>query len=646
MKTLEIPKLPGLKVGSSKYKGKEYFYIQTYTHHYDKEKKRSIRDSQKTVGTIKDNCKYGEIVFKQEFIDLYPELNNFRVFKTEQGLEFKPIQDEEEELYLKIVKESKFKKLHGGANFAINKAMAELCVGDALKAVFNKYNRHLKIASLIHYLVLKQTPVMHYYQPFAKSHFLPWGKTLNDGQINALLKTIDHNDIMNFFVEQNRALYRKYGSDFFKGMFVALDSTSISTYSNKLSLPEYGYNKDGDKLKQVNYLMVCNQATGIPLFIKAYKGNVIDVVTVNNLLSDLKILFSKVSKNLHDDLQPELTFVTDRGYDSNENLLNLILNEHHFVMRSKMSSKWVKDIVDEAIHDLNDPNKYNLFFGQYMDTKKVVYKYDDYPILGKNRRYKAEKELYVHIYFDKKVYRDSEDVLLFNVTNACKTYKEKVSEIISKKGKLSLEEKLAINIGQQQIFIDKYCVFDGNGELKINNEKLKEVLKYKGIMVLISDNVADAEYAYFAYSQRRKVESSFQILKSTLNFNRLYVSNDQVFYGRLLCQFIATSIMTFFAYNIRKYEQSAESSQDKIKLDNYSLCRVIEELDTIMITSFKNRFYFDEISGKNISLYKALGVSSPQSLYKYEEGPIEDIEEDPYENNLNDIDMNLFDEVL
>ena len=94
MAQITEPKLPSLKVGSSKYKGNTYYYVQTYTFHYDPKTKHSIRDSQKTVGTIKGGKKYGEIEFKQEFIDEYPDLNSFRTYKTENGIEFKLIDDE------------------------------------------------------------------------------------------------------------------------------------------------------------------------------------------------------------------------------------------------------------------------------------------------------------------------------------------------------------------------------------------------------------------------------------------------------------------------------------------------------------------------------------------------------------------------
>lgn len=47
MAVITAPKLPSIKIGSRSCKEKSYFYLQTYTHHYDPKTKNSIRDSQK-----------------------------------------------------------------------------------------------------------------------------------------------------------------------------------------------------------------------------------------------------------------------------------------------------------------------------------------------------------------------------------------------------------------------------------------------------------------------------------------------------------------------------------------------------------------------------------------------------------------------
>src|SRR5574344_1093937 len=157
MALVEIPKLPSLKVGSSCYKDITYYYVQTYTHHYDPVKKHSIRDSQKTVGTIKGNQKYGEIEFRPEFIKQYPQLESFVAYKTEKGIEFKPIDDD----LTTVIKASKIEKKIGGTTWAVNQALAQTGIGNALRDTFSKDHRHLKFASIVNYMIQIKTAVIH-----------------------------------------------------------------------------------------------------------------------------------------------------------------------------------------------------------------------------------------------------------------------------------------------------------------------------------------------------------------------------------------------------------------------------------------------------------------------------------------------------
>lgn len=53
MAQIEKPQLPPIKIGSSTRNGTGYYYLQTYTFHYDSKTKKCIRDSQKTVGKTK-----------------------------------------------------------------------------------------------------------------------------------------------------------------------------------------------------------------------------------------------------------------------------------------------------------------------------------------------------------------------------------------------------------------------------------------------------------------------------------------------------------------------------------------------------------------------------------------------------------------
>ena len=95
-----------------------------------------------------------------------------------------------------------------------------------------------------------------------------------------------------------------------KTEYYALDSTSISTYSQNLSKAEYGHNKDGDKTPQINVLMVVNQLTGEPVYYRTYSGNIPDMSTVKHYLNEMSRL----------ELNNNAVLVADKGYSNIRNI--------------------------------------------------------------------------------------------------------------------------------------------------------------------------------------------------------------------------------------------------------------------------------------------------------------------------------------
>jgi len=57
------------------------------------------------------------------------------------------------------------------------------------------------------------------------------------------------------------------------------DTTSISTYAEHLETVGFGYNRDAEKLPQVNLALVCSRDPALPLFTRLLPGSVPDVTT-------------------------------------------------------------------------------------------------------------------------------------------------------------------------------------------------------------------------------------------------------------------------------------------------------------------------------------------------------------------------------
>lgn len=285
----------------------------------------------------------GKIIWDESFITLYPQLRSFDTRHHKGKLEFKP---KEDELKVEKPKRQEGISLHAGATWALECLAAQSNIGKALSSVFSKYHADLKLLSVAFYMVLNSTNTIHGYGPFAETTKLPWGGVLNDSSISRLFQSIDETDVDAFFKKLNSLNAKELDSKDSERVFLALDSTSISTHSKELSLAQFGHNKDGDALRQLNVLFLVDQATGIPLFYRVYNGSTPDVSTVRRMIADSSILNGPLSK---------CVLVADRGYPSDDNISDCLRNNIHFLFRVPSTPAYFKSYVDESLEALVTP---------------------------------------------------------------------------------------------------------------------------------------------------------------------------------------------------------------------------------------------------------------------------------------------------
>ena len=109
--------------------------------------------------------------------------------------------------------------------------------------------------------------------------------------------------------------------DFFKSWakhraeqeYIAFDITSISSYSQLIEAVEYGYNRDGEDLPQINLGMLFGQTSLLPLFYNLYQGSIRDVGTLHNMIA-----FAE-----HLDLR-DVRYVMDKGFFSTRNVVEML----------------------------------------------------------------------------------------------------------------------------------------------------------------------------------------------------------------------------------------------------------------------------------------------------------------------------------
>jgi transposase len=161
-----------------------------------------------------------------------------------------------------------------------------------------------------------------------------------------------------------------------------IDITSISLYSSEIEGSDFGYNRDGENLRQINICLLLGKKCGMPLMFRVLPGKINDVAS---LITTLRHSFALGSK--------KLSLILDRGFFSFDNISYMLNNKVDFIIAVSPHISWIDKIIDAWFDDLMLPENY---------TK--ISKDDTYFALTVDYTWKNPKrKLSLHIYFSRKV---------------------------------------------------------------------------------------------------------------------------------------------------------------------------------------------------------------------------------------------------
>lgn len=592
------PKLPPILIN----KAGSVYYVYTYKNVWDRELKRSKRGESKKIGTILGGQKDGKIRFDEAFLQEHPEFRNYQVER--KGKDYVFTQISEEGITLEQVRN--IKKLHAGATWALDQIVADSPVGEFLKECFPRNKDYKKILSLAYFLILNQNNSVSFYESFAETTRLPYSRPLSPSAVTRLFQRIELRDVRRYFL-----LMRSYlQEDEDNKIILALDSTSISSYSTRLTHIEYGKNKDDDALPQLNVLFLVDQKSGLPIFYRFYDGNVPDVSTIRHTIADQALLNMK-----------SVVLVADKGYNSVKNINDCLINKVEFIFNVRLGTKGclARELIDEHRKEFADLNSGDPYIRKNIATAKVNWKYDPRPVDGKPASNSATAELYYHMFYDPVIYQEAANKL----TESLLTIKKKLLE----------NEALT---EQEEELKEKFFRNDKEKGLIIVNRRVDDYLKYKGFRVLVTDSEKDPVKAWTAYADRWRVEDAFATLKNRLGCNRIRCSDNKALQGKTFVQFIATGLSLMVRSRIRCYMKENKKA-GKLNLVYESDAKILQVLNNVMQTRFNHGYYFDEVAGKKIKYFEALGVGVPGA------GPEtpEDVQEEPEAETLLGTDIEI-----
>jgi transposase len=433
-----------------------------------------------------------------------------------------------------------------------------------------------KIFSIARYWIGTSGNTLPRLESWQVMHPLPYREAITEDVYGNLFKDIGRNEhgVQGYFSSRAASLG--------KSPVLAFDSTTISTYSENQSEARRGFNKDGDGLNTIKLLTLYSVKGREPLAFAKQPGNVPDVISIENTLTQLKCL----------DLKKPL-IVTDNGYYSQKNMMEFARRNVKFLTLVDPNILWVREAVDalrETIAGMSSTCPFDPSICGATIPRMHEFTWERQR--SHNSRTAGEKEifsrrLYVHIYY-------SPD-------------NEAKKELSFRKNLLELKEQIEAGTTEFTKFaqrkIEKYLITSKRGrggQLKIgfNDQAIIEAKKYFGYFALVSNQSMGTFTALENYRLREKVEELFGVQKGRLDGARPRTWYPDNLRGRQFVQFVALGYHCFLTKKIKEMrdtlgKDAPEKNKADIKLEKKldkwlaqrSLGQIMDWFDCIETTS-------------------------------------------------------------
>lgn len=338
-------------------------------------------------------------------------------------------------------------------------------------------------------------------------------------------------------ISRNEVGLRAFSSSLIEGDEKALvyDVTSLSSYSKCINWLEYGddYRKLG--LPQINLGLVLSVDRKIPIYHKLFPGSVTDVVTLKNLIYEVKALGVQ-----------SCIFVLDRGFYSESNIVEMGAKNIDFVMPLPFSTKLAKGSVSETnlkIESADNAKRYG---------KQIYHVIERDVDIG-------ERKLHAYILYNEK--RRGEEVTSF--------YNRLMDIEASLEGRKVYSnpfnhfKRVASNF--ENYF--ECAVKDKIIHLKRKPKAIAQAVNRMGKMILLSSKMLPWDEALAIYRERDVIEKMYDQLKNDLDMLPLRVRKEETLSGLVFVYFIAIIIRSLLLQRARKAKLLERRSIEDILLD-------------------------------------------------------------------------------
>ncbi len=358
------------------------------------------------------------------------------------------------------------------------------------------------------------------------------------------------------------------------------DTTSISTYSPNLESAEWGYNRDDEKLEQINFSLAVNKKNNFPLYYRVIPGSITDVKTLEKSLEFME------------DLGMEIHAISlDRGFYSATNLRDILQRNVRVIIGVPWTSLQAQNVLKNNKQKLDTPKRSVHHNGIMLRHIMVPWTVN----MGKNQQ---SKIINAHLFLDQnkrsELVSNFEKAVFTIIENAEQEIFETASEAKSWVGENGGKYKKCLTV--KQISKDNFCV-------KRQPKKIAILTNRMGYFIILTSGIEteaiDPVSVLDNYRARDKVEKLYDCLKNEDGQYRLRTGNDSSAYGRFFLNFIALIIRS---------ELDKRMKESKIR-KRMTTARLLDELGKIKsVTTASGKDILLEITKKQRELISRLKI--------------------------------------
>jgi hypothetical protein len=317
-------------------------------------------------------------------------------------------------------------------------------------------------------------------------------RLLTSQSASALFASITYPERMSFFkgwVPKQRL-----------GGYLAYDVTSFSTYAKGIEEAEWGYNRDGERIPQINLGCYLSEATGLPAYYTTYPGSITDKSHLPYMMAS------------NDELGIsgcDVGFVLDRGFCSTANIQHLAKEGHDFIIGVEKRHKATRAAIDSSRDRIRLMSNH---IGDHV-----------YAVSTKGTFYGVTSTM--HVYHDPELESRQKDDMM-----------REVAKMEAELGKLKrLTERdlkryrayFSIRLGEDEAPI---CRRDYG--------KIEAAAKDCGFFCILTNTALSSAETLDKYRRKDVIEKGFDDIKNHIDMKPMRTHNSKTTEGKMFCAFM------------------------------------------------------------------------------------------------------------